>query len=162
MVTLPLPLDIFLPQEKRTLVTLVKCAESSDLSREVFMPVQEIGQRERLIKVPNMLGLGLQIPKKKKNLLVVQVKLQFLSGSQFPLRSSSSFALSLAPAQHILWAHQGETEPFIVGKLFSLSLASEPQPGSSLSEACHPHLFAFLALLAQRTLLPCSSCYVPS
>ena len=51
--------DIFLPQEKRTLVTLVKCAESSDLSREVFMPVQEIGQRERLIKVPNMLGLGL-------------------------------------------------------------------------------------------------------
>lgn len=54
--------DFFLLQEKRTLVTLVKCAESSDLSREVFMPVPEIGQRERLIKVPNTLGLGLYIP----------------------------------------------------------------------------------------------------
>ena len=51
--------DFFLPQEKRTVVTLVKCAESSDLSREVFMSVPEIGHRERLIKVPNMLGLGL-------------------------------------------------------------------------------------------------------
>ena len=51
--------DFFLPQEKRTLVTLVKCAESSDLSREVFMSVPETGQRERLIKIPHMLGLGL-------------------------------------------------------------------------------------------------------